>query len=110
VGNIFPYPNPSADGKATLYFELSDPTASAQAGNNTYLDPDGTAELSIYSTSFRLLWRKTIKGLKTGANSFEWDGKDAWGSGLSNGTYIYRVLVSSRSNVTEKYSYVVILK
>lgn len=56
------------------------------------------------------MWRTVVKGLKTGGNTFAWDGKDAWGSGLSNGTYIYRVLVKSRGNVTEKTSRVVILR
>jgi flagellar hook assembly protein FlgD len=105
-----PYPNPSTNGSTYLYYELKSPVISGQAGEKEFYDPVANVTLGIYSFSRRLIWQKVIHGAKTGANSEFWEGKDLRGSPLSNGTYVYHVQVESRGKVTEKYSYVVILR
>jgi len=105
------YPNPSTDGKVTLYFESSAPGASASAlSAPVFFDPDARAELSIYTTSYRLLWRTAVVGVRSGGNRYAWEGRDLKDAALSNGTYLFRARVTSRGKTTEKTQYVIILR
>lgn len=111
VGKVLSYPNPTSDGKVTLYFESSAPGASALAlSGPVFFDPDARAELSIYTTSYRLLWRTTVVGVRSGGNRYAWEGRDLKDAALSNGTYLFRARVTSRGKTTEKMSHIVVLK
>jgi hypothetical protein len=111
LAQALPYPNPSTDGSTNLYYELKNPMISVQAGPGpVYYDPGAVVTLSIHSFSKRLIWKKVIRGAKTGGNSEFWDGFDLKGAPLSNGTYIYRAQVSSRGHLSEKDQYLMILR
>jgi hypothetical protein len=81
VSNLFNYPNPMKD-----------------ATNFTFqhnFDIPLNADIFIYSVAGRKI--QTIKRTNiTGKSvSIEWDGKDADGDYISNGTYIYKVIIKS---------------
>ncbi|MDC0145608.1 T9SS type A sorting domain-containing protein, partial [bacterium] len=58
--------------------------------------------LNVYDISGRLV-RKLDNGFKnTGAHSVIWDGKDNFGSVVSNGVYIYRLDSDSDISISNK--------
>ena len=110
VSELLSYPNPSPDGETDLVFKVTGGGMSIEAVSTEYLDESAKALVSIYTFSRRLVWRREVRGIKTGINVVHWDGKDAWGSRLANGTYMVRIELTSREKTVSKISHVIILR
>ena len=46
----------------------------------------------------------------TGVNQILWDGKDADGDFVANGTYLYKIVVDNNSDIESKVQKLVVLK
>jgi flagellar hook assembly protein FlgD len=107
---VLPYPNPSTDGTANLYFEIAGNTSTTgvqklSGNHDPAQDPNSVVVLRIYTRSGRLLWTHRVQGVKNGANSYYWDGKDLKRAPLANGLYIYTAtLERNGAEVTKKAS------
>jgi flagellar hook assembly protein FlgD len=108
------YPNPSKDGAANLYFEVSGTaagvSAQARASVGAY-DSQAKVHLRIFSRSGRMLWETSVTGVQAGGNSYHWNGRDLSGAPLPNGMYFYSATVeSSAGKITTGRSPLLILK
>ena len=105
VVNAIAFPNPSQRNGTTLSFNLNgSATGSAASLLDTnhplLLDPNVKITLSIYTTTWRLIWTQTLTGGAygtTGEHELYWNERDIKNAGLANGLYILRVSVDSRS-------------
>lgn len=81
ISNVFNYPNPMKD-KTNFTFQHN-------------FDVPLNADIYIYTVSGRKI--QTIKRTNISEKnvSIEWDGKDADGDYIANGTYIYKIIVKS---------------
>ncbi len=85
INNVFPYPNPCADGTAINWSQTS----------------PGRVDISIYSVAGRrVITFGNIEGT-AGYNQCWWDGKDADGDAVASGTYIFVVSAASLSDSGE---------
>jgi len=63
------------------------------------LSIDAASTLFIYDTGGNLVYKKELAG-KRGGNFFSWDGKNANGSPVSSGVYLYRIVVRTLHSKT----------
>lgn len=74
--------------------------------------PPLEGEISIYTVAGRRIKSIPLRAgqLNIGFNKIDWDGLDADGDRLANGTYLYRLKVSDGENVTETIEKLVVLR
>jgi hypothetical protein len=78
---VFAFPSPFADPPVTFNFTL---------------DSDQIVDVlvKVYTVAGNLVWQRMESGLSPGYHQLVWDGLDAQGDGLANGTYLYQVLAT----------------
>lgn len=79
VSDVFNFPNPFAEG-TNFVFQVTNPAA---------------ARLAVFNVSGTRVWEKRLEAA-AGFNSVWWDGRDAAGDRLANGTYLYVLEVDFR--------------
>jgi len=117
ISDVVSYPNPSTDGTANLAFVVSGSTTDASqavagdvsGGQGTY-DPQASVILRIFTRSGRLLWTYKVQGVKIGANSYHWNGRDFKNAPLANGLYLYTATLEKNGSTQTKTSAIYIIK
>lgn len=105
MARVLNYPNPLTQAGTTLYFELSGGTAPVAAG--------ARVALKIFTLDGDLVWEKTLAGpedLSMGGHGYRWDGKDAGGTALADGVYLFQVTARSGGKTSSSVSKIMILK
>ena len=92
---LYNYPNPARD-RTTLTYELN-------------RDVDEIS-ISIYTISGRRIRRIENAPVQKGYGEVMWDGKDDEGEPIANGTYIYKIHVTSNGSETQAVGRLAILK
>ena len=114
VAEALSYPNPSRDGTATLYYEVSGDTTGVTSLGRAPAgawDPSIRVTLSLYTQSGLKLWGYSQAGAKVGANTYPWNGHDAGGIPVANGLYWFKATVASPGGASSsRTSPVLILK
>ena len=77
IYNAYNFPNPFYEG-TDFVFEVNQ---------------DFDVELDVFSVGGKRIWSKYDHNFKSGVNIIKWNGKNAFGSQISNGVYIYRLKV-----------------
>ena len=77
VKNVYAFPNPFRDATSINFFVGSDTTSDVL--------------VRIFTVTGKLLWERFEKSVPPGSHSWVWDGRDASGSEVAYGTYLYRV-------------------
>jgi flagellar hook assembly protein FlgD len=80
------------------------------SGDGDTYDSQASVLLRIYTRSGRLLWTHKIQGVKIGANSYYWNGRDFKNAPLANGLYIYTATLEKNGSTQTKTSAIFILK
>jgi hypothetical protein len=114
VVDVLSYPNPATNGSGTT-ITYSIGSSGVTAGDVNYSIPDADAEvmLKIYTISGRMIWSKELRGISnvsTGKHAIYWDGKTSGGREIAAGTYILKVELKSRGEVSSKSFVIVMLK
>jgi len=111
------FPNPSQGNGTTLSFVLNGtatgPAAALDANHPLLLDPNAKITLSIYTTTWRLIWTQTLTGGAygtTGEHELYWNERDIKNAGLANGLYILRVSVESQGQKSSTSGKILILQ
>ena len=81
VSNVYNYPNPMKENTHFMF--------------QHNFDVPVNAELYIYTVAGRKIQSITRTNLSDKNVSIEWDGKDADGDHIANGTYIYKLIVKT---------------
>jgi hypothetical protein len=117
VSSAVNFPNPSTGTGTTLSFNLTGsatgPAASLDANHPLLLDPNAKITLSVYTTTWRLIWTQTLTGGAygtTGEHEFYWDEKDSRNAGLANGLYLLNVTVDSRGQRSSTTAKILVLR
>ena len=84
LGNVYNFPNPFSAG-TTFTFEHDQVSA---------ID----AEIKIYTVAGRLIQTLSLNSIATQFVQIPWDGRDRDGDLLSNGVYLYKVIVSTQDH------------
>src|SRR6185369_279690 len=89
VENPITFPNPFDDDRGTAFsFQLL-------AGGPV------DVQIRVFTTSGRMIYERVERGLTPGYHQLAWDGRDAEGDKLANGTYVYRMLATNGSSKAE---------
>jgi flagellar hook assembly protein FlgD len=78
-------------------------------GQGTY-DSQASVILRIFTRSGRLLWTYKVQGVKIGANSYHWNGRDFKNAPLANGLYLYTATLERGGYSFTKRAPIVIVK
>ncbi|MCU0372522.1 MAG: C25 family cysteine peptidase [Ignavibacteria bacterium] len=71
--------------------------------------PPSKSKIKIYSVAGRVI--KTIEtNLNIGYNSIKWDGRDEDGDNISNGVYLYKIIIEGSNKTESKLQKLVMLK
>ena len=57
-------------------------------------------KVHVFSQSGRSIYTNVVRGLTPGYHQLAWDGHDAEGDELANGTYFFRLSVTTTSGAT----------
>jgi hypothetical protein len=79
LNNVFAFPSPFAQPPVTFNFTLNS-------------DQPATVAVKVYSVSGSLVYERVEPGVGPGYHQWVWDGNDAYGDALANGTYLYNVI------------------
>ncbi len=96
INDIYNFPNPMK-GETNFVFNITGP------------EDIGSVRVKIYSVSGRLI-REIEYSAVTGFNQIFWDGKDTDGDYVANGTYLYKIVLDSESDIESKVQKLVVLK
>ncbi len=88
--NAYVFPNPFDDDLGA-HFSFS--LAGSEAAD---------VRISVFTTSGRVVYTRTDRGLTPGYHQIAWDGRDAEGDKLANGVYFYRLSVASTSGAKQE--------
>ena len=81
VENVYNYPNPMSDNTSFLF--------------QHNFDMPLTTNIKIYTVSGRLIKELTKTNITDKFVKIDWDGKDADGDFIANGTYIYKIIIKT---------------
>lgn len=123
VNNVLSYPNPATSSTgATLKYSVSASSGSGVSTSSVHaagtadavsIPVSGKIRLSIYTSSGRLIWQKTLddpSSISVGEHAVHWDGKAAGGQNLAAGTYIMKVSLLSNNGTSSGYSTIIMMK
>lgn len=96
ISDIYNYPNPMK-GETNFVFNITGP------------EDIGKVRVKLYSVSGKLIRELEYIAL-SGVNQILWDGKDADGDFVANGTYLYKIVVDNNSDIESKVQKLVVLK
>ncbi len=82
ISNVFNYPNPFSDNTTFTF------------NHNQIIHVD--AEIKIYSVAGRLLNLLSSRSISEKFVHIEWDGRDRDGNQLSNGIYLYKIILKTQ--------------
>jgi len=77
--NVFAFPSPFAQPPVAFNFTLNS-------------DQPATVAIKVYTVSGSLVFQRVEPGVQPGYHQWVWDGNDAYGDALANGTYLYNVI------------------
>ena len=114
VVDVLSYPNPATNGSGTtITYSIGSSGVTAGDVNYSISDADAEVMLKIYTISGRMIWSKELRGISnvsTGKHAIYWDGKTSGGREIAAGTYILKVELKSRGEVSSKSFVIVMLK
>jgi hypothetical protein len=87
VQNLIPFPNPFDNSGLHFSFLLA-------GGENA------DVKVHVFTESGRSIYTNVVRGLSPGYHQLAWDGHDAEGDELANGTYFFRLSATTTSGAT----------